>query len=110
MSGEAEAKPSGSFLLLFFKKEVLASCSLSALRLRHGPCQPRQRPRRSAPLASLAPLFDVPHVAYVSLQKGRQSELARLHGAAPILNLGPELASREDTGTVLSGLDAVVRD
>jgi hypothetical protein len=55
-------------------------------------------------------LFDVPHVAYVSLQKGRQSELARLHGAAPILNLGPELASREDTGTVLSGLDAVVRD
>jgi hypothetical protein len=64
--------------------------------------------RRSAPLASLAPLFALTGVAYVSLQKGRQSELARLHGAAPIVNLGPELATWEDTGAVLSGLDAVV--
>ncbi len=65
--------------------------------------------RRSAPLAALAPLFAVQRVAYVSLQKGeRQAELARLHGAAPILNLGPELATWEDTAAVVSGLDAVV--
>ncbi len=65
--------------------------------------------RRSAPLASLAPLFAVQRVAYVSLQKGeRQAELARLHGGAPILNLGPELTSWEDTEAVVSGLDAVV--
>jgi hypothetical protein len=64
--------------------------------------------RRSAPLASLAPLFAVPRVAYVSLQKDRHSELARLHGGAPVLNLGPELATWEDTAAVLSGLDAVV--
>ncbi len=65
--------------------------------------------RRSATLASLRPLFGIADTAYVSLQKGeRQAEVARYFGAAPLVNLGPELASWEDTAAVLAGLDAVV--
>jgi len=45
--------------------------------------------RASPALASLAPLFTMRRVAYVSLQKGeRQAELAWVHGGAPILNWG----------------------
>jgi len=65
--------------------------------------------RRSAPLSGLAPLFAAHGIAFVSLQKGdRQAELARAYTAAPLINLGPELATWEDTTAVLAGLDAVV--
>ncbi len=50
--------------------------------------------RRSATLAVLAPLFDVRGIAFVSLQKGdRQAEAARACTGAPLVNLGPELAT-----------------
>jgi ADP-heptose:LPS heptosyltransferase len=43
------------------------------------------------------------------LQKGeRQGEVARACTGAPLINLGPELASWDDTAAVLAGLDAVV--
>jgi hypothetical protein len=65
--------------------------------------------RRSTTLAALARLFALPGIGFVSLQKGeRQAELARYFGAAPLVNLGPELRSWDDTMAVLVGLDAVV--
>ena len=65
--------------------------------------------RRSTSLEALRPLFAMKDVVFVSLQKGeRQAEIARYHGAAPLLNLGPELASWDDTAAVLATLDAVV--
>ena len=64
---------------------------------------------RSASLAALAPLGEVPGVAWVALQVG---EAAAQVGAsvwrAPLVNLGPELASYADTMAVLDGLDLVV--
>ncbi len=65
--------------------------------------------RRSTTLASLSPLFAAAGTVFVSLQKGeRQGELARYYGLAPLVNLGPELQSWDDTAAVIAGLDAVV--
>ncbi len=65
--------------------------------------------RRSATLTALRPLFETEGVAFVSLQKGdRQAEIGRYFGTAPLINLGPELETWDDTAAVLAGLDAVV--
>ncbi len=65
--------------------------------------------RRSTTLKALAPLFELPGVGFVALQKGeRQAEVAGYCGSAPLVNLGPELRGWDDTMAVLSGLDAVV--
>jgi tetratricopeptide (TPR) repeat protein len=65
---------------------------------------------RSLPdLACLAPLWRVPGVAFVSLQRGMDGEGA---GAAtpdlPLLDLGPEIADFADTAAIVSLLDLVV--
>ena len=65
--------------------------------------------QRSTTLTSLAPLFDLEQIAFVSLQKGvRQADCAGLFGKAPLLNLGPSLSGWADTMAVISGLHSVV--
>jgi Flp pilus assembly protein TadD len=64
---------------------------------------------RSATLASFAPLAALPGVALISLQKGQGSDQAgRYFGAAPLVNLGAEIADYEDTMAILDGLDMLV--
>lgn len=64
---------------------------------------------RSLTLARLAPFFALEKTALVSLQKGpAQAEAARYYGAAPLVDLGPELESFADTMAVLGQLDHVV--
>ncbi len=64
---------------------------------------------RSVPLATLAPLAQVPGVALVSLQKGPgQAQISRYFGTAPLISLGPELDNYRDTMAVLDQLDLIV--
>lgn len=64
---------------------------------------------RSIALADLAPLAALKNTVLVSLQKGEaQAQIGRYFGAAPLLNLGPELADYEDTMAVLECLDVTV--
>lgn len=72
------------------------------------PEHPNDR-NRSASLAALAPLFDVPGVTFVLLQKGpRLADAARLQVAAPIVNMGAAIETFSDTAALASGLDLVV--
>jgi tetratricopeptide (TPR) repeat protein len=65
--------------------------------------------RRSAGLAALAPLAEVPGVALVALQKGpAQSELGTFWGRAPLLNLGPEIRDFGDTMAIIGCLERIV--
>jgi hypothetical protein len=64
---------------------------------------------RSTTLATFAALAQLPQTALVSLQKApRQAEIAQYFGAAPLLNLGPELADFADTMAVLDSLDLLI--
>lgn len=64
---------------------------------------------RSATLAALAPLSEVPGVALVSLQKGPPLEqVGRYYGMAPLLNCGPDLADFADTAGLLENLDLTI--
>jgi hypothetical protein len=64
---------------------------------------------RSASLATLGKLGEVPGVALVSLQKGPPAaQIGSYFGAAPLLNIGPELTDFADTAALLQSLDAVV--
>lgn len=64
---------------------------------------------RSASLAALAPLGDAAGVAWVALQLGgAQAQLGSAIWRAPLVNLGPEIASYGDTMAVLDALDLVV--
>jgi hypothetical protein len=63
--------------------------------------------RRSAGLATLAPLFDVPGVAFVSLQAGppsRQMQFSDLVLADPM----PDVSDFADTAAIIAGLDLVI--
>ena len=63
--------------------------------------------RRSAGLGAFAPLFDVPGVAFVSLQAGpaaRQARPAGLTLADPM----PDVADFADTAAIIAGLDVVL--
>jgi tetratricopeptide (TPR) repeat protein len=63
--------------------------------------------RRSAGLAALAPLFDVPGVAFVSLQAGppsRQMQSSDLLLADPM----PDVSDFADTAAIIAGLDLVI--
>lgn len=63
---------------------------------------------RSLPsLETLAPLWEVPGVRFISLQKGAgEDELACW--SLPITNLGSEVGDFADTAAVISGLDLVI--
>jgi Tfp pilus assembly protein PilF len=64
---------------------------------------------RSAALADLAPLADLPGVALLSLQKGPgQQQAGGYWGQAPLVNLGPELRDYGDTMAVIEALDLLV--
>jgi hypothetical protein len=63
--------------------------------------------RRSAGLAAFAPLFDVPGLAFVSLQAGaaaRQPRPAGITLADPM----PDVGDFADTAAIIAGLDVVV--
>ena len=62
--------------------------------------------RRSIPLASLEPLFRVPGVQLVSLQKDRRLEEARL--APALVDWMPECADFMGTGALVAALDLVI--
>jgi tetratricopeptide (TPR) repeat protein len=66
-------------------------------------------PDRSMALAQLAPLFDLPGIHFVSLQKDlRDSDEAALRGRPGFLHLGPDLADFADTAAVIAQLDLVI--
>ncbi len=62
---------------------------------------------RSLPLATLAPLFDVPGVAWHSLQLGALEEIAQLPAAARIVPLAAD-TPLDDTAAIVSELDLVI--
>jgi len=69
----------------------------------------RNDPKRSIPLALLAPLAALPEVVLVSLQKGAaQAEIGAYWGRAPLVNLGPEIRDFGDTAAILECLERVV--
>lgn len=64
---------------------------------------------RSASLADFAPLAALPGVALVSLQKGpAAAQAGEYFGAAPLVNIGTEIADYEDTMAILETLDLLV--
>jgi tetratricopeptide (TPR) repeat protein len=65
---------------------------------------------RSLPsLAALAPLWSVPHVQFVSVQKGQGEDEGRSPPAAqPLLHLGSETADLLDTAAIIAQLDLVI--
>ena len=64
---------------------------------------------RSPRLASVAPLFDVPGVDFVALQKGAgREDLIRYPLPANVLDLGEEIVDFSDTAAIMAGLDLVI--
>ena len=64
---------------------------------------------RSVRLQRLGALFDVPSVAFISLQKGAAlAEAGRYFGRAPLVNLGAASDDFADTAAIVAGLDLVV--
>ena len=64
---------------------------------------------RSPRLASVLPLFDVPGVDFVALQKGPGREDLQNHPLpANVLDLGEEIADFSDTAAIMAGLDLVI--
>ncbi|MBV5277424.1 tetratricopeptide repeat protein, partial [bacterium] len=70
----------------------------------------RNDAHRSLPgLATLAPLWSVPGVRFISLQKGAGEEEANTPPAGqPILPLGPEIHDFADTAAIVAQLDLVI--
>jgi FkbM family methyltransferase len=65
---------------------------------------------RSLPgLSTLAPLWDIPGITFVSLQKGQDEEEARRPPPGqPLLHLGDEIADFADTAAIIAQLDLVI--
>ena len=65
---------------------------------------------RSLPgLETLAPLWEVPGLSFVSLQKGNgENQAARPPPDQPLLALGPELRDFADTAAVLAQIDLLI--
>lgn len=65
--------------------------------------------RRSSSLAAFAPIAALPGVALVSLQKGPSTDQAgQYFGRAPLINIGAEVQTYDDTMALLGCLDVVV--
>jgi len=62
---------------------------------------------RSMPLAALAPLFELPDIAWHSLQLGADDEIAQVAGARRMVPL-PANTPLDDTAAIISGLDLVI--
>ena len=64
---------------------------------------------RSATLSSLAPLGTASAVTWIALQVGpTAAQIANQTWGAPLVNLGPEVASYADTMAIIAALDLVV--
>ena len=64
---------------------------------------------RSIRLERLAPLFELPGLAYVALQKGSAlAEAGRFRGRAPLVNISASIADFADTAAILAELDLLV--
>ena len=65
--------------------------------------------RRSSTLAAYAPLFNLPRVALVSLQKGPSTDqTGKYFGRAPLINVGTEIQDYDDTMAIMDCLDVIV--
>jgi tetratricopeptide (TPR) repeat protein len=64
---------------------------------------------RSMPLATLAPLFDLPDIAFVSLQhEVREEDAAMLQSRGDVLPIGADFRDFADTAAAIAALDAVI--
>ncbi len=64
---------------------------------------------RSLALTTLAPLGGLARTVLFALQLGpAQSQVATYYGAAPLINLGPEIADFADTLAIVDALDVVI--
>jgi tetratricopeptide (TPR) repeat protein len=64
---------------------------------------------RSIDLARLQALANVREVAFVAMQLGRaQAQAGAFFGRAPIVNIGPEIGSFDDTMAILEALDLLI--
>jgi tetratricopeptide (TPR) repeat protein len=64
---------------------------------------------RSIALRQLGPLAGLKDTVLVSVQKGEPlAQVGSYYGAAPLLNLGPEIGDFEDTAAIVENLDAMV--
>ncbi len=64
---------------------------------------------RTITLDTLAPLFGIAGVTFVSVQKGpTAAQTALYQGRAPLLNLDPEIQDFEDTAAILENVDLLV--
>jgi hypothetical protein len=75
-----------------------------------GQSQHKNDANRSLPsLASLAPLWSVPGVTFISLQKGQgEEEAAQPPAGQPLLALGAEMTDFSDAAAIVSELDLVI--
>jgi tetratricopeptide (TPR) repeat protein len=65
--------------------------------------------KRTLKLAQFAPLFALPEITLVTVQKGEQiSQAGSYYGAAPLLNLGPEIDDFTDTMAILKNVEHLV--
>lgn len=65
--------------------------------------------KRTLKLSQFAPLFALPDVAVLTVQKGEQiSQAGSYYGAAPLLNLGPEIDDFLDTMAILKNVEHLV--
>ena len=64
---------------------------------------------RTVALSAFAPLGELPGIALLSLQKGEPAgQVASWQGPAPLIDIGPQLETFEDTIAVLDQLDLTV--
>ena len=73
------------------------------------PLHENDRHRSLPGLATLAPLWSVPGVAFISLQKGADEDVAQQPGPTqPLLHLGSAVADLADSAAVIAQLDLLI--
>jgi hypothetical protein len=70
---------------------------------------PNASPNRAMTLDALAPLSTLSGVTLMSLQKsGAGAQVSHYYGAAPLINLAPDIRDFQDTAAIIENLDLVV--
>jgi Tfp pilus assembly protein PilF len=65
--------------------------------------------KRTLKLSQFAPLFELPGITLITVQKGEQiAQAGSYYGAAPLLNLGPEIDDFTDTMAILKNVEHLV--